>query len=42
LREGLDKVLGDLPGGLLCRTRFRSIVIASEATQSMVPLALAA
>jgi transposase InsO family protein len=40
LREGLDRVLTDLPVGLLCRTRFRSFVIASEATQSMVPLAV--
>jgi hypothetical protein len=36
------QIFDDLPVGLLCRTRFRSIVIASEATQSMVPLALAA
>ena len=37
LREGLDRLLGDLPVGLICRTSLPDIVIASEAKQSIPP-----
>jgi hypothetical protein len=31
--RGLDRVLGDLPGGLFCRMPGREIVLAREAKQ---------